>query len=1048
MKRIIVYMLLYLIASPVFSQNRTVSGTVKDNTGNVVSFATVTETGKTNSVSADVNGAFSIIIQGNSTLTISASGFQSQTITPTGLTTEIILSRSEGELQEVVVTALGIRRADKALGYSVAKINPDNLLQKSEPDVLKGLQGKVAGVDIRSSQGTPGAATRIQIRGNNSFFGNSQPLIIVDGIPYSNDQVTTTNQTSGGGAYTSGLSSLDPNDIADFTVLKGSSAAALYGSRASNGVILITTKSGSSRVRGSQVTFKSSVSAETIANYPDYQNEYGAGSQLDYSNANGSWGPAFRNLDSIAAWPTYQAAYPDLFPSANIAYQAYPDNVKDLFRTGMVYENSLGFNSANEKSSVGLTVSQLTHDGYVPNSSYKRANMGLGASTKLDIGLNIGANFSYARSNQTGGFFGENQVSGVSSLFARSLFLARNWDLNLPFEDLNGLPLIPNVTGWDNPRWSAKYNTIKTAEERFVAGVNANFNLTPWARIDYSIGTNVALLHRREVTEIGSRAAEGVGRLVVETYRNQEIESNFLITLTPEISENFTLRTIIGNNINQRTITDEILTGNEFIAKGVYTLANTSKQAFTDDFYSRRRLMGVFADATLGYKNFAFLTATVRNDWSSTLPEENRSYLYPSISASFVFTDAFGIQSDVLDFGKIRAGWAKVGRDAAPYQLRDIYTLNPNFLGQPTASLPRVFNNPDLLPEFTKEIELGTQLSFFKRRAELDFTWYDRTSTNQIATIAMPLSSGYEFRVENFGGINNKGIEIDLLVRPVRTQNFNWDLKGVFTRNRNTVTELTSGVERIQLAGVLAGIGPYLEPGLPFGYLRGTVSARDDEGNLLIDPATGWIIEASDEAMVGDPNPDFKLGINNTLSYKGIFLSALWDMTKGGDLYSVTVSSLLGRGVTKDTRDREAAWIIPGVYGDANTQQPILDAGKKIPNQTAITTNDLYFSGGGGAGSFAINSSTEWNVYDATVYRLREVTLGYDLPKSLFNKLPISAVTISLSGRNLWHLAPNMPRYTNFDPEVNSFGSSSTQGIELSAAPTTRRFGFNLNVSF
>src|SRR5690606_10860789 len=285
---------------------------------------------------------------------------------------------------------------------------------------------------------------------------------------------------------------------------------------------------------------------------------------------------------------------------------------------------------------------------------------------------------------------------------------------------------------------------------------------------------------------------------------------------------------------------------------------------------------------TLGYKNFAFITATVRNDWSSTLPEENRSYVYPSVSGSFVFTDAFDLQSDFFDYGKIRAGWAKVGRDADPYQLQKVYTLNPNFLGQSTASLPRVFNNPDLKPEFTKEIELGTQLSFFKRRAELDFTWYKRNSTNQIATIAMPLSSGYEYRVDNFGGSENTGIEIDFLVRPVRNQYFNWDVRGIFTRNRNTVTELTSGVDRIQLAGVLTGIGPYLEPGMPFGYLRGTVSARDDEGNLLIDPATGWIIEASEEAMVGNPNPDWKLGINNTLSYKGLFLSALWDMTKGG----------------------------------------------------------------------------------------------------------------------------------------------------------------------
>ena len=363
--------------------------------------------------------------------------------------------------------------------------------------------------------------------------------------------------------------------------------------------------------------------------------------------------------------------------------------------------------------------------------------------------------------------------------------------------------------------------------------------------------------------------------------------------------------------------------------------------------------------------------------------------------------------------------------------------------------MPSTANSPDLKPEFTSELELGTQLSFFKRKAELDFTWYDRKSTNLIAIITTPPSSGYLAQVTNFGGISNKGVEIDLTLRPVRTKSFSWDIHGVFTKNKNIVTELTSGVERIQMAGIIAGINPYLEPGKPFGYLRGTVSARDDEGNLLIDPVTGWMITADDEQMVGDPNPGFKLGIGNTLNYKGLSLSVLWDWTKGGDIYSVTVSSLLGRGVTLDSRDRETSWIIPGVYGDPNNPgQALLVAGKKVPNHTVITTNDLYFSAGGPSGSFAINSATEWAVYDATVYRLREVVLGYDLPKSIYKKIPVKGISVSLSGRNLWHLAPNMPRYTNFDPEVNSFGSTAVQGIELSASPTTRRFGFNLNVTF
>ena len=1038
-----------LVSFSVWSQT-TIRGKVTDANGNPLSGVTVSVRGTNTATQTSADGSFTLSAAQGSTLVFTSVGYLLQEI-PVGTDNDLTISlqNQNRELTEVVVTALGIRRSDKALGYSLGKVDPNAITQKSEPDILKSLQGKVAGVDIRASQGTPGAASRIQIRGNNSFFGNSQPLIIVDGIPYSNDQVTTTSQVTNGGAYSSGISNLDPNDIASINVLKGSSAAALYGSRASNGVLLITTKSGSGRRnKGTEIVFKSSVSFEKIANYPEYQNEFGAGSQMDYDNVNGSWGPAFRDLDSIPAWPSYKAAYPELFPSDNIAYQPYPNNVKDLFKTGMVYENSINFSGGDEKASFGLTASQLNHSGYVPNSAFKRVNLGLGGSTKLKFGMNVTGNFSYSRSNQSGGFFGENQVGGVASQFARSLFLARNWNMQLPFEDLNGLPLQPNVTGYDHPNWSAKYNTIKTNEERVVAGFHTDFQIKPWIRFDYSLGTNISNLNRREVTEIGSRAAEGNGRLVLDNYRKQEIESNFLLTFTPKIFEDFSLRTVLGNNVNQRTITDAVQTGNKFITRGTHTLNNTSQQIFTDDYYERRRILGVFADATIGFKDYVFINGTLRNDWSSTLPKENRSYLYPSVSGSFVFSDALQLPKTILDFGKIRAGWAKVGRDADPYQLSDVYTITPNFLDRPTGSLPYTSNNAELKPEFTKELELGTQLSFFKRKIEIDFAWYDRKSTNLISVISVPSSSGYQFQVANFGGISNKGIEVDFTVRPIQSKNFNWEARAAFTKNKNKVTELTSGVDRILMDGVLSGINPYLEAGMPFGYLRGTVSARDDEGNLLIDPITGWIITSSEEQIVGDPNPDYKLGITNTLSFKGFTLSALFDMTKGGDMYSSTVNAFLGRGVTKDTRNRETAFIIPGVYGDANTEQPLLENGKKIPNTTVITGNDLWFAGGGGAASFGINSATEWTIFDATVYRLREVTLGYSIPKNAYKKLPISNINLSLTGRNLWYSAPGFPKYTRFDPEVNSFGSTSTQGIELSAAPTTRRFGLNVSVSF
>jgi TonB-linked SusC/RagA family outer membrane protein len=1053
MKKIYLLMTMSLLMTvAAWSQAVKITGQVKNVQGEPVPFATVTVKGTSDAVSADQNGSFIITAPKGSTLVVTAASFQTQEALVGNQSNIPIILIGESNLQEVVVTALGIRRTEKALGYSVSKVDPDALVQKSEPDLLKGLQGKVAGVDIRTSQGTPGAATRIQIRGNNSFYGNSQPLIIVDGVTYSNDQVTTSNQTTGGTAYSSGISNLDPNDIATMNVLKGSSAAALYGSRASNGVIIITTKSGSALKgkKGMEITAKSSVSFETIANLPDYQNEFGAGSQQGYSNSNGSWGPAFRDLDSIPAWVTYKTAYPELFPGDNVAYRAYPNNVKDLFRTGMVYENSVGFQGGDAKSSVSATMSNLSHTGYVENSYFKRQNIGLGAQTKLDMGLTIRGNFSYARSNQQGGYFGENQVDGAASSFARSLFLARNWDLNLPFEDKNGLSVTPNGGNqYDNPHWSAKYNVAKTAEERFTGGIHLDYNIMKWIRLDYNLGTNVALLNRREVTEVGSRAAEHLGRLVLDNYRQQTLESNFLVTLTPSIGNDFSFRTVVGHALFQKTTTDETQEGNKFIVRGVHTLKNTANQKFASDYYEKRRLIGVFAESTLGYKDYAFLTVSARNDWSSTLPQSNRSYFYPAVSGSFVFSDAFKLQSNVFDYGKIRAGWAKVGRDADPYQLQNIFQINPNFLGIPTATRDQTFNNPDLKPEFTQEIELGTQLSFLKRMIELDATVYRRNSTNQIAPVAVPASSGYNFRVLNFGEIKNEGVEIDLAIRPVRTKSFTWEIRGVFTKNENTVVSLTQGVERIPLDNILDDISPYLEPGKPYGYLRGLKTLRAPDGQLLISPETGGMITADEDSEVGDPNPDYKLGVTNTLTYKGFILSALWDMTKGGDIYSVTVQSLLGRGVTKDTRDRETGVIIPGVYGDATTGEPILVDGKTVPNHTVLTYNDLWFSPNTDVGNtFAINTGAEWSIYDATVYRLREVTLGYEFPKSLFSKLPIGSVTLSFTGRNLWFLAPNMPKYTHFDPEVNSFGSTSTQGIELSAAPTTKRYGINLAVTF
>ena len=1045
-----------LFANLAMAQDRTIAGTVKGKEdGSPIPGVSIKVPGTQIGTSTNAEGKYLIKVpQGSNSLIFSSIGYLTETLKLTSSSTlDVVLLADAKGLSEVVVTALGVSREVKALGYAVSKVTSDQILQKSEPDMLKTLQGKVAGVDIRTSQGTPGGATRIQIRGNSSFFGDNQPLIVVDGVPYSNDQITTSSQTSGGGAYGSGIANLDPNDVASMEVLKGSAAGALYGSRASNGVLLITTKSGSAKRsnKGFEVTYRSSASVEKVANLPEYQNLYGAGSQLNYSASNGSWGPAFTSRSTIPVWTDYKNAYPELFPGETIPYVAYPNNVSDLFKTGSVFENSVTLNGGDAKTAFSMTASQLNQDGYVDYSSYKRSNISMGGSSKLDMGLNVRGNFAYTRSNQVGGVFGENQVDGAASQFARTLFLARNWDLNLPFEDKLGNNINPLGGGqFDNPRWSAKYNTANTAEERIIANMHADMALTDWARVDFSLGSNVNTLARREITEVSSRAAEGLGRLVLDNYRKQEIESNLFFTFTPKISSDFSLKTIVGLNYNQRTTSRQSNTGNKFITRGVYSLLNTSQQIFDIDSYERRRLMGLYGDATIGYKGYAYVTVTGRNDWSSTLPSNNRSYFYPGVSGSLIFSDALKIESKILDFGKIRVGYAKVGRDADPYSLLNTFSYGGNFLGQSTAGLGATSYDANLKPEFTKEFEIGTNLSFLNKLIELDFTYYDKNSTNLIAEIATPASSGYGGLYTNYGKINNRGQEVELTVRPIRGTGVNWEVSGVFTRNRNIVKELTAGVTNFALPGGLTTIANYIEAGLPFGYLRGTKSLRDEEGNLLINPSTGGMIEDTEQGMIGNPNPNYKMGITNRVSYKGLSLSVLFDMTKGGSIYSTTISSELGRGVTRDTEERTDLYVIPGIYADPISGTPILDAnGGKIPNHTALTQNDLWFSPNATLGqTFAINTATEWNVYDATVYHLREVALSYAIPKSLFKKLPIGSLTVSVTGRNLWYLAPNVPKYTNFDPEVNSYGASSTQGIELSAAPTTKRYGFNLVATF
>lgn len=1061
MKKLFLLICLFVFAgASLLAQTKVITGTVTSSVQGegAVPGVTVTVPGTTIGTITDINGKYSLpnVPQNATSLVLSYIGMKKQEVQIGGRSIiDVIMEPEIKGLNEVVVTAVGIQRSSKSLGYSVSQINSEKANVQSEPDVLKAIEGKVPGVDIKVSQGAPGSATKISIRGNSSFYGDNQPLIVVDGVPYSNDQVTTSDQASGnGGAYSNGLSTLDPNSIESVSVLKGSAAAALYGSRASNGVLVIKTKSGTSGLskKGLEVSLNSSYSLEEIANLPTYQNTFGTGSDFTYANSNGSWGAAFSSRDSIPVWPEYLAAFPKLFPSSgNIKYQAQPNNVKELFQTGSIVENSLTVAGGDAKNSVSSTISELNQIGYIPNSKFDRYSISVGGVSKLTNGLNVGGNVAYTKSDQFGGFFGENQFDGASSSFARTLFLGRTWDMTLPYENpKTGYPISTNSAQYDNPLWCYGHNTIRTITDRTVGGFNMDYNITKWLNVSYQIGINEIDLKRAEVTDIGSRAAAGTGQIVNDNFNKRELESNFLLSISKSIGQDISVKAIFGQNVNQRTTVRQAYKGNIIISPGIYDIDNCQNVVPYGGNYEQRRLWALFGDISVDYKSWLFLNLTGRNDWSSTLPIQNRSYFYPSVSTSLVFTDALGIKSDILNFGKIRASFAQVGNDAEPYSLYDTYVLGDPFLGQPTITTPSTGKNPNLKPEKSKEVELGTELQFFKSRISLDFAWYNKVSSDMIAAVPIPPSSGFDYAYMNFGSMRNRGIEIGFTLVPVQLSNgFKWDIYTSFTRNKNVVLSLMQGVERLNVANPGIGVTPVIEPGYAYGSFRGLYALRDTvTGALIIDPKTGFPYASSDEKIIGDPNPKFTMGITNTFTFKGFTLSALFDWKQGGDIYSVTIQSLLGRGVTKDTEDRLHSCIIPGEYGSITGEVYKDKSGNPITNRTQVTTNDLYFYGGGTETTFAMNGTPDFSIFDGTIYRLREVSLGYNFPKKWLEKIKVGTLTLSVTARNLWYFAPNVPKYTNFDTEINGFGSTNIQGIDLSCAPTARRIGFNLKVSF
>lgn len=1078
----------------VIGQDRKITGKVTAaEDGSALPGVSVVVKGTSKGVNTDGSGGYSIDAPSSATLVFSFVGTLTQEIAIGNRNTiNVALGADTKQLSEVVVTAQGIARDKKALAFAVSSVKGTDLQQRSEPDPLRALSGKVPGVNITAGNGAPGAGTRITIRGNNSFTGNNQPLFVVDGIPFDNSVNNTQgynqNTVTSNRAY-----DIDPNNIESMTVLKGAAASALYGSRAANGVIVITTKAGSKSARkGLEVTYNSSFSAEKVSSIPDYQNSYSQGSNQTYNGGFiGNWGTAMPEavdrINAALGFPRYSKIIDPDFPEGTVPHplvdqtvsygaarfqSAFPellqangrgipvplkghDIIGGFFRTGKVVENGIQINSTGDKTSLNASVSRTKNEGIIPNSSTERTTLSFGGNATLANNLSVSGSVAYTRTNQQSpqsgaGYYADyGGLASAGSIYGRLFYLPRNYDLNgYPFENpVDGSNVFYRAL--DNPLWTAKYNLYNSSVNRVYGNMALTYDVTPWLNLTARGGLNTYSETRRNVLRPGG-TFQPLGSVSRQDLTNTEVDFTFLATAQHDFSEKFNAKLLVGFNPNERSYSEVGVGGSPVIDANVLNVSGTLTQN-AYEYQRKRRLYGVFSELTLGYNNYAFLTASVRNDHSSTLPAANNSYYYPAISASFIFTDAFNIPKNILNFGKIRANYATVGKDADPYQVNTAYNLGRTFYNATaisTASLPSQLNNAALRPEFTTETELGTELQFFNNRIGVDLAYFNRVSTDLIVTRQLPNTTGFNTEVTNAGKISNKGWELGLTLVPVKLNNgFTWTSFVAYTRIRSKVEDAGPGGE-IFIGGTgLSALGTIFRNGLPYGQIYGSVNARDDNGNLLINPTTGLPIRAAQSTIIGDPNTKYTVGWTNTVSFKGFNLSVLVDYKAGGSLFSSTAASLLLRGQLKGSEDREGMRVIPGVLGDPATYKPLLgDDGKPIKNTIAMSAFQYHFSDGYGA-----YGADEVNIYDASVVRLREVSLGYAVPTAFLKKYTkvFGSLRISGSGRNLWFYAPNMLPGLNFDPEVlSNFADSNIQGFDLGASPSTRRFGINLTATF
>lgn len=978
-------------------------------------------------------------------------------------------------LDEVVVTALGISREKKALGYTAQEVKQNALVQGKDNNLLNSLSGKIAGVRITNTQGDVGSS-RIVIRGETSIAGENQPLFIVDGIPVDNSQL---NARSSGRDFKNAIADLNPEDIKTLTVLKGPNAAALYGARAAHGAIVITTKGGDKRQKGIGITLHSSTQVSFVATLPEFQNLFGqgAGGRFSYVDGKGagvndgvdeSWGP---RLDIGLLIPQFDSPLDADGNRVATPWVSHPNNVRDYFRMGISTNSGISVARGDDKYQFRVGYNYEKQVSIVPDAGTNKTNISLNTDYHLAKWIVVGATANYivyTAPSLPGSATPSGSNVRSNSPMLQFLWFGRQVDTNSLKADYTRNW---NSSYYDNPFWSASYNTQSQERHRLIGDLHAEFRLTDGLNVRFRTSTDWYNDRRKSKVKWGSAGAGSpYGSYAEDAYTVKENNTEVLATYIKQLNKNWGIDALLGFNVRNKQYEDNYQAAPRLAVADLYTLTNSRDPLISSNDFYRLRQYGLYGSIQLDYRRWAFLNITGRNDWSSTLPVDNNSYFYPSVTASVLLSEAFGWRSKAVNYLKIRGGWSQVGADANPYQLATVFTSETAFNGNPLQSSSTIGMNPNLKPEKTSSIEAGFEAAFWDNRLYLDFTYYKTDSRNQILKLATTAASGYTSQVRNAGHIRNRGYEIQLGAVPIQTsKGFRWNLDLNYGANSSKVVKLDDEglITSYQLYS--SGIQILASVGEAYGTLFGTSYVRDANGNVVVD-ANGLPKISTTNKTLGKFTPDWTGGISNTFSYRSLSLSFLIDASVGGSIFSNTNKTGKYTGVLANTlsgRDAEhgGLWYYTDamgnnvrlpespsysvssdglyyaqvngqstrVYQDGIMVEGVTESGSK--NEEVVSAEKYYHR---------IYSIAEANVYDASYVKLREVALSYRLPRLWTQKLHLQEASVTLTGRNLWTIYKSVP---NIDPE-SALTTGNAQGVEAYSLPTTRSFGVNLSVKF